>query len=330
MRSSLTALCRDFEENREVIRKVFRWESPYIYPVCAAVFTDRRRRADEEQLRRCIDLLNEEVGIFSNFRGTSRAAVISLLCAGGNEEIRLKRMLEVYDLFKNYFFTSQYLPLTSAIVADMVPQQRYAEAAARTRTIYDLMKQEHPFLTAEEDSVFAALLALSPAEDEEIISWTERCYELLQEEFRPGNAVQSLSHALALAEGSPEEKCERTISLYRELKERGLRYGTGYELATLGVLSQLPADRETVADDVAETDQLLENIKGYGIFGMGKKQRLMHAAMLVTSDYLGKDFGMTMNSAAAGSVISLVAAQQAALCAAVAATSIAVASSASS
>ena len=81
---------------------------------------------------------------------------------------------------------------------------------------------------------------------------------------------------------------------------------------------------------MAETDQLLENIKGYGIFGVGKKQRLMHAAMLVTSDYLGKDHGMTMNSAAAGSVISLVAAQQAALCAAVAATSIAVASSASS
>ena len=330
MRSSLAALCRSFEENREVIRNTFRWENAYIYPVCAAVFTDKRRRADAEELRRCRDLLKGETGIFSNFRGITRAVVISLLCAGGSDEIRLQRTLEVYGLLKNHFFISQYLPLTSVILADMVSPQRYAEVTARTRKIYERMKKEHPFLTAGEDSVLAAMLALSPLTDEEIVSETERCYGILKEEFRPGNAVQSLSHVLALGEGSPDEKCEKTISLYRELKGRGIRYGTGYELATLGILALLPADRRNVIEDLTETDRFLADGKGYGLLGVGKKQRLMHAAMLVTSDYLGRDGNMVMNSAAAGSVISLVAAQQAALCAAVAASGAAVNSSASS
>ena len=80
--------------------------------------------------------------------------------------------------------------------------------------------------------------------------------------------------------------------------------------------------------DIMEADDFLARQKGYGFFGIGKKQRLMHAGMIVTSDYL--DQSGAMQAAAIGGTISLIAAQQAAMCAAIVVSSAAAASSASS
>ena len=97
LRSSLDALCRSFIENKETIRDTFPWDSVYLYPVCGAVFTDKRRRADGEQLKYCRDLLRDETGVFSSFRGLVRIAVISLLCAGGDSGLRCAQ--EAFFLF---------------------------------------------------------------------------------------------------------------------------------------------------------------------------------------------------------------------------------------
>ena len=130
LRSSLDALCRSFIENKETIRDTFPWDSVYLYPVCGAVFTDKRRRADGEQLKYCRDLLRDETGVFSSFRGLVRIAVISLLCAGGEIESRLKRTIQVYDALRKHFFSSQYLPVAAVMIADLVRPEKYDETAA--------------------------------------------------------------------------------------------------------------------------------------------------------------------------------------------------------
>ena len=57
--------------------------------------------------------------------------------------------------------------------------------------------------------------------------------------------------------------------------------------------------------------------KGYGLLGISKPQRLMQAGMLVTTDLArGSD---AMQTAAIGSTIALVIAQEVAMCAAIAA-----------
>lgn len=328
MRGSLSALCGSFIENRDTIKAAFGLESSYLYPVCAAVFTDRHKRADVERLRECRKLLKAQTGVFSNFRSTAKLTMVAMMAVDSDPEGKLGRALQVHEALKEYFFGSQYLPVASMLIADAVKPARYDEIAARTRHIYDLMKQEHPILTSSEDSVFAAMLALSQLTDEQVVSETEACYRLLKAKFFSGNAVQSLSHVLALSEGEAEEKCRATIELFQSLKERGYKYGTDYELATLGVLAMLPADQSAVMEDMMEVDDFLSGQKGYGFFGLGRKQRLMHAGMLVTSDYIGRSDAM--NTAAIGGTISLIAAQQAAMCAAIAAASAAAASSSSS
>lgn len=330
MRDSLSVLCEKFIENRDTIKSSFGWESSYLYPVCAAIFMDKRATVTVEQMRRCGDILKSHTGIFSNFRANGKLAMIAMLAASDDPEDRLEKLLQVYDALKEHFWSSEYLPLASMIIADMVKPEDYGMVTARTRRIYDLMKKEHPFLTSSEDSVFAALLALSELSDEQIVYETERCYDLLKPEFFSGNAVQSLSHVLALGDGSAEEKYHKTMELFNCLKARRYNYGTGNELATLGVLALLPVDLSQVVDDLVEVDDFLSGQKGYGLFGPGRKQRLMHAAMIVTSDYIGQEDNLAMSSAAIGGTISLIAAQQAAMCAAIAASTAAAASANSS
>lgn len=328
MRASLSALCGRFIENRDIVKGSFVWESGYLHPVCAAIITDRGVMASEERLKECRDILKEQTGIFSNFRSTARLPMIAMMSVDSDPAGKLERALQVYDCLKAHFWGSQYLPVASMIIADAVRPERYTELSARTRRIYDLMKEDHPFLTSGEDSVFAALLALSDETEERITAEAEACYRLLKEEFFSGNAVQSLSHVLALCDGGAEEKCGKTIALFRELKSRGYKYGTGYELATLGVLAMLPADQAAIVSDVIGVDDFLSAQKGYGVFGPGRKQRLMHAGMLVTSDYLKGD--AAMSAAALHGTIALIAAQQAAMCAAIAASSAAAASNSGS
>ena len=216
------------------------------------------------------------------------------------------------------------------ILSEQVKREKYGEICDRTRRIYDLMKKEHPFLTSSEDSVFAAMLALSEATEEEILWETEDCYAVLKEKFFDKNAIQSLSHVLALSNDgmrTAHDKCRDTMKLFDVLKDKKHKYGTGYELATLGVLAILPCGMDETVRDLVEVSEFLKTQKWYGFFGtFDRAQRLMHAAMIVTSEHLGASNAMT--GAAFGSTLSLIAAQQAATCAAIAA-SVAAANAAS-
>lgn len=328
MNASLWEKCNRFIQNRDIIKATFIWESTYIYPVCAAIFTDKNIVATPDRMKQCRDLLRSETGIFSNFRGNAELAAIAMLATDYNPQGKLQNALKVYQDLKGHFFSSSYLVLAALVIADLAEPHRFGEIADRTRRIYEMMRSEHPFLTSSEDSVFAALLALSPLPEEQMIQDTERCYELLKGQFFSSNAIQSLTHVLALGEGTPEEKCRRTVSLYQILKSKGYKYGTSYELATLGVLALLPVEPETLADQIIEVDRFLANQKGYGFFGLSSKQRLMHAGMLVSTEYVGNGENSAMESAAINSMISLIIAEQVAICTAIAAAN--AASSASS
>lgn len=88
----------------------------------------------------------------------------------------------------------------------------------------------------------------------------------------------------------------------------------------------LDVDTEILCQEIMEVDDFLKEQKGFGAFSVGSKQRLMYAALLAMNEYIpSKEIwqATTLNS-----VISIVIAQQVAICASIAATS--AASSASS
>ena len=317
MTEALLEQCESFIENRDIVKTTFKMESSFLYPICAAIITDKGKRADPERLKLCRDILKAQTGAFSNFRGLSKMALICMMSIDTNPEQRLKNAQQVYEHLRSSFTGSQYLCVAAMVISELIDPGYYKPMAEHTRRIYQLLKSKHPFLTGSEDSVFSALLAISKKTDERIVDETEQCYTLLRPHFFSNNAVQSLSHVLALCEGRPQEKCEATVTLFQRLKEEGLRYGTDFELPTLGVLAMLPTDRDTILRELREVDGYLAKQKGYGIFGLGKRQRLMHAAMIVTGDHL--EHCANTQTTLDHRVMALAAAQQAALCAAIAA-----------
>lgn len=225
--------------------------------------------------------------------------------------------MAIYAILKKHFSGSEYLALVAAVLTDMVSVSDAEKYAVRGRNIYDLMKKEHPFLTSSENSVFAVLMAFSDKSDSQLIDDMEACYTIMKKDFRDSNSVQSLSHVLSLTKGTPDEKCKQVSALYGELKNAGRKYGKSYELSVLGSLSLLSTDTKALAEDILLVDDFLSKQKGYtGLLGFDKTTRLMHATMITACDYSDE---ANTNTAAITGTLAMVAAQEAAMCAVVAA-----------
>ena len=315
MRESLQKLCDSFIANRDVVKKAFRMEYSQIYPVCANIFCARGLTADAEQLEACKALIREKTGIFSNFRGVVRPPVACMLAVRDNPSAMLEETLACYELLKQRFWGSSYLALVAFLLADMTGPGEASEKVLRGRALYDRMKKEHPFLTSSEDSVFAVLMAFSEKTDDELIADMEGCYTLLRKRFPGGDALQSVSHVLSLAGGTPEQKTGRLEALYNAVREAGGKYGKYHELATLAAVSITTQDVKAVAADMLDVDAFLAQQKGYGFLGIDRKTRMMHAAMIVSDEAMPRD---DVNTAALTGTISIIAAQQAAMCAIIA------------
>lgn len=328
MREKLQQRCSLFIKNRDRIKSAFGWENFYIYPLCANLFTSKEVEADIDKMKECRALLKEKTGVFSNFRGISKMATVTMLALSEHPKKQMEEMLSIYGKLKEVFWGSEYLTVAATVIADLSEPHQHDQIVRRTRALYDRMKKSHPFLTSSEDSPLAALLALTELSDVYIDAEMERCYSLLKPYFLSGNAVQSISHVLTIGEKTANEKCAKVIEIFEHLKNHGYKYGTGYELPTLGVLALLEQDVKTVAGEIMEVDDFLKKQKGFGAFGTGAKQRLMYAAMLVMDDYISNT--QTMQLAARQGIISMVIAQQVAACAAITAASAAAASSSSS
>ena len=325
MRDSLRNVCEEFVQNRDNVREAFKWNcSTYLVPVCAAMIAGAKEPVSLAKLEECKRLLKNGVGVFSNFKGNAFPALVTQLALDANPQERLRKAVQMHDTLKQHFYGSAYLPLAAMVLSGMVAEAKFPEVAERAGRIYKKMKSEHPFLTSGEDCVYAGLMALSGLSDDQLIQETESCYKYLREEFYDANASQSLSHVLALCEGSAGSKCRAVFDLYHALREKRYKYGTGYELATLGVLALLPQGKAAVIADLIEIDGYLAMQKGYGFFGLTKKQRLMHAGMLLVTEALeganDEQKELYMNALTNSALAMMIAAQQAALCAAVAAT----------
>lgn len=317
MRENIRRYCETFIEDKQVIKSVFGWDSSLVQLACAGIFLGNDQRAEESKLRQCKEMLTERVGVFSNFRSYAKAPIVAMLAVSEHPEELLERGMHVYELLKSKFWSSTYLPLAAMVIAQNVEPAEYEQITERIRAIYDEMKSNHPFLTSSEDSAFCALMALSEKSNEALIQDAEDCYSELKGYFFSSNAVQSLSHVLALCDGQSKVKCAHTMELFTTLHEKGYKYGTSYELPTLGVLAMSGGNLEEISNSIIEIDRWLSEQKGFGFFSsVSKKQRLMYAGIIAQKEYLPNQ---TLQTAAVNSSVSILVAQQAAMCAAVAA-----------
>ncbi|MDI9509091.1 MAG: DUF4003 family protein [Clostridiales bacterium] len=86
---------------------------------------------------------------------------------------------------------------------------------------------------------------------------------------------------------------------------------------TLGVLALIDGSKDKITQEMIEITNWLSRQRGFGFFSsVTAKQRLMYAGIITQLEYINTD---AMQSTALNSAISLIAAQEAAMCAAIAA-----------
>ncbi len=284
MEAKLQALCEQFILNRDLVKKTQKLCYAYLPPVCAHLFCAQGKTADAERLKACLKLMRKKSGIFSSFCGQMEMVFACMLSLEEEPETAMEKALAAHQLLKKEFTGSQFLPMAAFLLKD---EADVAGLVARGREIYQLMRKEHPFLTSAEDSVFAVLMAFSDKDNQTLVEEMEACYTPLKKEFRNGDGVQTVSHVLAISEGTPAEKAGKLVALYDALRQSGLKYSRYYELPTLAALSTMPVDVRQIAMDMLDVDTWLSRQKGYGFWGLPKSARLMHAAMIVSNAYAG-------------------------------------------
>ena len=312
MRDEVRRRCELLIQNRDTLNEAFKWGNSLLNLSAAYMITSKEKRADVAKLKQCKDLIKEKTSTFSNFKGNANCAITAMLAVSPNAEMLLADGMRVHEMLKAKLRDSAYLPMAAMSIVRLVPLERQEEIVDKTKEIYDWIKKEHPFLTSAEDSSFCALLALSEKNVEELVTEAENCYRFLTEHTRyPKNSVQSLSHVLALYDGTAEEKCEKVKALYETLKACGLKYGTNYELPMLGIIAMTNHDYDSLAEELSEVSTWLSKQKGFGLWGyVSVRQRLMFAGMLLQEQEGQNEVSET---ALIQSSIATVVAQQAAM-----------------
>jgi len=318
LKEELKQICDLYAENREALKKAFPGESMSIFPVCAAQLTGHGKKADAQTLKASRRTLRSEVGVFSNLRGIVETPVVTAIAIAEDPKGKTEEIVAMYRKLKEYFFPSEYLAVAASVLTEMAPGTQAEPYIERGRELYRLMKSEHPLLTSQEDSVMSVLLAFSEKSDGALLQDMESIYRALKAEIRFGshNNIQTVSHILAMSDAEPSTLVKRFLKLFNGLKEKGCPYGRDFQLPALAVLALSGRSADEVIAEMIETEAYLKPLKGYhGIFGFTRKDRFMHAAMLLSlqeEKNAGPDAGILT------STIVMIAAQQAAMCAMVA------------
>jgi hypothetical protein len=315
-----------FTQNAQAIRKEFIWQGALLKRLAALLYTAQNEQINPAAIRECYTLIKKSTGVFSSFRGNSAMTLATLLSLRDDPPTLLNSTLEVYTAMKEVrFWVSDYLVISAYQIAANAPRERYAETIDRARAFYDGMKQDHRFLTGQDDYIFSAMLGLSDIEVEVGVARMERLFQSLRPAFYSGRGVQALTQVLVL--GSNEDGVDRVLALRDALRAEGLKLDKEYTLSSLGVLALLPQSTDAIVRQLADTAGLLRSKKGFGVWSIAKQELLLLSAGLVAFDSLDKIKLGVLETTLSTSVINIIIAQQTALIAAASAS--AAASSAS-
>lgn len=100
MNDQIAKSCNLLLNSREKIKTVFRWEGGLIHLACAGIYVLKEKEVDVSVLKDCKELIDQKVGIFSNFRSTAGTTIASMIAVSENPERTLNNGLTVYQLLK--------------------------------------------------------------------------------------------------------------------------------------------------------------------------------------------------------------------------------------
>lgn len=287
MNIGLKRKCELFVRNRDAMHQAFRWDSGSMMLAGSSFFVGEDREVDMDEIKACEEILKRKSGLFSSYRGNVKMPLLCKMAVAEDAERYFEDVDSIVQQIKSLkWIEADYKVLAAMTLRDHLDMEDVPRAVEKMVTLYQGMKEQHPWLTSGEDVPFAAILAVSDMDTDALMTEMENCYQELSRTFRDKNAMQSLSHILAIDPADTQKKCRKVEAIFDILKENKHKYGTGPELTVLGTLSMLDLPAEQVATEIMEADDYLKSKKGFGTLAMGDTVRRMYAALLVMDTHM--------------------------------------------
>lgn len=283
MDEAMNAIIASYFENYSVLKSVFKMDYSVNYAACANLFCAKNAAADAQSLEQCRKLLRSKEGMFSSFRASAEMFTCCSMLLSGEPETKLSRVQQNYQMLKQNYIDSSHLATTAFLLDDTCSPEQVPAVIERSRILYKKMQKLHPLLTGTEDAPYCVMLAQSQKPDDVLIAETEKIYTYLRK-LASDNAVQTLSHIFALSDAPVEEKCGRIAALYDALVQNGRKYAKDIRMTILAALALPELDPAQTAAEILEIDAVLAAHPEYkGFFGEDGQNRLMHAAMILST-----------------------------------------------
>lgn len=316
-----------FVANSQVIKKDFFLENVMTKRLAALLYAQEGKKIDCEAIRQGRNLIKENTGAFSTFRGDMQLCVAALLSLSTDPDRILGETLKVYKLLKSEkLWASDFLVVAAYQIAAQSTPTAYDNVVARTRSFYDGMKARHFFYTGQDDYIFAAMLGLSDLDAESGAERIEQLHSRLKSEFWDKNSVQALAEVLVLG-NSDDSVADRVLELRDALRAQKIKLDKSYTLPVLGILALLPVEIDIIVRDIAAAQEALRAQKGFGPLSVTTQELLLFAASIVAGEYAENAKDGLLTATLSTSIANIIIAQQAAMIAAISASTAAASSS---
>ncbi len=277
-------------QNYTALNKSFKWGSRPLNLAAAFLFSASGRPADPDALRRAEALLETKTRCFSPLRSNLKMPFLAKMVLSKDAEAYLDRVLALREkLGKSSVFNDDYIMLAAVILADQLGSEDPGQAAARTKAIYESIKERHKGLRSDESIPLAAALACSGMTPEAVTEEAERHYQDLRQVLKRSQDPETISYALVLSPRPAEEKAARFLKLLEALKAKKKRCRNDQLLIALVNLSFVDQPAERLAEETAAADDYLKELRGFGDFLLGPEERLIYAAQITVLRHLAPE-----------------------------------------
>ena len=311
----------------EVIRKIDKYKDIYsqlksnlrwkvsdsrTHMMAASLYVTSETEFDFRRYQELADFIKNEVGLFSTLKSQLRYTIAAMLdIRFENPQERFSEFIQSYEALIAKAFNRSVFSYIAAMTLVGVEGDK-DELAARARSVYKKMREEHIFLTGQSDYPLAMLLARRSQELDPLIVRIEDVYNTLdQKGFRKGNDLQSMSHILSLHENSDQQDLISCCTdLYDHMKQLGIKPKSSF-YPQMAVLSFLPDSKSQLSD----IKELWETLNAEKQFKWHKDINFMMAVSFFVSDKI--EHSSMVETSLHTTIETLIQAQQAASIAAI-------------
>ncbi len=270
-----------YVHNLDALLNAFGREEGMLYPVCAAILLDRERPISAEELKGLRSHIRLDEDFTGDFKGPALVPVACLLAASDHPEELTLLAPELYRRLTEQMPRSAFLAMTILTLVDVIPKSEWPRYIDKTVKIYRLLEGKE-YLDNDAEGFVAALLAMTGKSPERAVFEAGELLGRLKPLFPLRSSARAVSITLSIAGGENDQNLRHIERLMSGLHTAGMKLGGNHSMGLLGALSFSKYDTKRLLERLREADMALSQQKGYhGLLAVGRKRRLMHAALLV-------------------------------------------------